>query len=228
MRKLRSVSPVTRKGDLADGQQTPADVLRYLLYLPEHYAADVDRSWPLVLCLHGAGERGSDLDSAAAEGIPRLAEAGHEFPFVIVTPQCPEPSQWVPEVTTLAGLLNDVVAEYRIDLSRIYVTGFSMGGFGTWSLAIRYPERFAAIAPISGGLWNQSVAPIRHLPVWTFHGEEDDTVPIASTEEIVAGLTALDADVRFTRYPGVGHDCWTQTYENPEFYDWLLAQRRTR
>lgn len=227
MRKLRSVTPAARKHELLDGDPAPADVLPYLLHLPEDYDPDSERRWPLVLFLHGAGERGSDLDSAMGHGIPKLAEAGHEFPFVIATPQCPESSQWVAEVTTLAGLLDDVAADYRIDPSRIYATGLSMGGFGTWSLAIRYPERFAAIAPICGGLWNQRVDRIRRLPVWTFHGEEDKTVPIEFTEEIVAGLEVLGADVRFTRYPGVEHDSWTRTYANPDLYDWLLSHRRT-
>ncbi|WP_255945239.1 carboxylesterase family protein [Streptomyces odontomachi] len=226
MHKLRCVTPATREHELVDGDPTPADVLRYLLHLPEDYHSDSERRWPLVLFLHGAGQRGSDLDSVTDQGIPKLAEAGHEFPFVIATPQCPESSQWVTEVTTLAGLLDDVAADCRIDPSRIYATGLSMGGFGTWSLAIRYPERFAAIAPICGGLWNQGVDPIRHLPVWTFHGEEDKTVPIEFTEEIVAGLEALGADVRFTRYPGVEHDSWTRAYDNPDLYAWLLAHRR--
>jgi predicted peptidase len=227
MRKLRSVTPAAHKHELLDGDPAPSDVLPYLLHLPEAYDSDSERRWPLVLFLHGAGERGSDLDSVTGQGIPKLAEAGHEFPFVIATPQCPESSQWVAELTTLAGLLDNVAAAYRIDSSRIYATGLSMGGFGTWSLAIRYPERFAAIAPICGGLWNQGVDRIRRLPVWTFHGEEDKTVPIEFTEKIVAGLEALGADVRFTRYPGVGHDSWTQTYDNPDLYDWLLAHRRT-
>jgi predicted peptidase len=227
MRKLRSVTPAAREHELLDGEPAPADVLPYLLHLPEDYDSDPERRWPLVLFLHGAGERGCDLDSVACHGIPKLAEAGREFPFVIATPQCPESSQWVAEVTTLAGLLDDVAAGYRIDPSRVYATGLSMGGFGTWSLAVRYPERFAAIAPICGGLWHQGVDRIRRLPVWAFHGEEDKTVPIEFTETIVAGLEALGADVRFTRYPGVEHDSWTRTYDNPDLYDWLLAQRRT-
>lgn len=229
MRKVRSVTPAARKHELPDGAPgpAPADVLPYLVHLPEDYDADSGRGWPLVLFLHGAGERGSDLDSATVHGLPKLAEAGHEFPFVIATPQCPESSQWVAELTTLAGLLDDVAADYRIDPSRVYATGLSMGGFGTWSLAVRYPERFAAIAPVCGGLWLQDVAPIRHLPVWAFHGEEDNTVPIELTEEIVAGLEALGADVRFTRYEGVGHDSWTRTYDNPDLYTWLLAHHRT-
>ncbi len=210
----------------ATASRPPADALRYLVHLPDDYDADREKLWPLVLFLHGAGERGSDIDLAAVHGPPMLADAGREFPFVLVTPQCAESSQWVAEVSTLSALLDEVVAAHRIDPARISVTGLSMGGFGTWSLAVRYPERFAAIAPICGGLWMQSAAPVRSLPVWAFHGDADDVVPISATEQIVTELQSLDADVRFTRYAGVGHDSWTETYANPEFYDWLLSHRR--
>ncbi|WP_337006064.1 MULTISPECIES: dienelactone hydrolase family protein [unclassified Microbacterium] len=226
MRRSRHIAPASRSSDVRDGEPTPADSLRYLVHLPDDYDTDPDKLWPLVLFLHGAGERGSDLDSAAVHGPPKLADAGHEFPFVLVTPQCAESSQWVAELSTLSALLDEVGATHRIDPSRVSVTGLSMGGFGTWSLAVRYPDRFAAIAPVCGGLWMQSAAPIRHLPVWAFHGDADDVVPIAATEQIVTELEALDADVRFTRYADVGHDSWTETYDNPELYDWLLAHRR--
>jgi predicted peptidase len=226
MRRSRHITPAVRTSDVRDDAPTPADVLRYLVHLPDAYDADPGRPWPLVLFLHGAGERGSDLDLAAVHGPPRLADDGHEFPFILVTPQCAESSQWVAELSTLSGLLDEVVSTHRVDPARISVTGLSMGGFGTWSLAVRYPDRFAAIAPICGGLWMQSAAPIRHLPVWAFHGDADDVVPISATEEITSELRSLDADVRFTRYAGVGHDSWTETYDNPELYDWLLSHRR--
>lgn len=228
MRRFTHITPAVRSSDVRDGEQTPADALRYLIHLPADYDADPGRRWPLVLFLHGSGERGSELDLAAMHGPPKLADAGHEFPFVLVTPQCPEPSQWIAELSTLSGLLDEVVAAHRIDPARISVTGLSMGGYGTWSLAVRYPDRFAAIAPICGGMWLQSAAPIRDVPVWTFHGDADDVVPISATEQIVTELRSVGADVRFTRYPGVGHDSWTETYENPEFYDWLVSHRRTR
>lgn len=226
MRRLQSASPASRTAEISSGGSSPADTLRYLIHLPEEYDADPRKRWPLVLFLHGAGERGADLDLAATHGPPKLADAGQEFPFVLVTPQCPLESQWVPEVTTLSVLLDEVAAEHRIDSERVYLTGLSMGGYGSWSMAVRYPDRFAAIAPICGGLWIQSAAPIRDIPVWTFHGEDDTVVPITFTEELVDELDSLGADVRFTRYPGTGHDSWTQTYENPEFYDWLLSHRR--
>lgn len=226
MRRSRHITPAARQSDVRDDAPTPADVLRYLVHLPDDYDADPGRLWPLVLFLHGSGERGSDLDLAAVHGPPRLADDGHEFPFILVTPQCGESSQWVAEVSTLSRLIDEVVSMLRVDPARISVTGLSMGGFGTWSLAVRYPDRFAAIAPICGGLWMQSAAPIRHLPVWAFHGDADDVVPISATEEITSELRSLDADVRFTRYAGVGHDSWTETYDNPELYDWLLSHRR--
>lgn len=226
MRRSRHITPAVRLSDVRDDAPTPPDVLRYLVHLPDDYDADPGKLWPLVLFLHGAGERGSDLDLAAVHGPPRLADAGHEFPFILVTPQCGESSQWVAELSTLSGLVDEVVSTHRVDPARVSVTGLSMGGFGTWSLAVRYPDRFAAIAPICGGLWMQSAAPIRHVPVWAFHGDADDVVPISASEEIITELRSLDADVRFTRYAGVGHDSWTETYDNPELYEWLLSHRR--
>lgn len=228
MRRSTHITPAVRSSDVRDGEQAPADALRYLIHLPADYDADPGRRWPLVLFLHGSGERGSELDLAAMHGPPKLADAGHEFPFVLVTPQCPEPSQWIAELSTLSGLLDEVVAAHRIDPARVAVTGLSMGGYGTWSLAVRYPDRFAAIAPICGGMWLQSAAPLQNTPVWAFHGDADDVVPISATEQIVTELRSVGADVRFTRYPGVGHDSWTETYENPEFYDWMLSHRRPR
>lgn len=228
MRRSRHITPTVRSSDVRDGEQTPADTLRYLIHLPEDHDADPDRRWPLVLFLHGAGERGSELDLAAVHGPPKLADAGHEFPFVLVTPQCPESSQWIAELSTLSGLLDEVMEAHRIDPARVAVTGLSMGGYGTWSLAVRYPDRFAAIAPICGGMWLQSAAPLQNTPVWAFQGDADDVVPISATEQVVTELRSVGADVRFTRYPGVGHDSWTETYENPEFYDWMLSHRRPR
>ncbi len=120
----------------------------YLLYLPEGYA-EQEASWPLLLFLHGAGERGDSLDLVNVHGPPKLIEQGQGFPFIVVSPQCPVEQRW--SVKTLDKLLNDIAAQYRVDEDRIYVTGLSMGGFGTWNLAARFPHRFAAIAPICGG-----------------------------------------------------------------------------
>ena len=123
--------------------------LRYQLFLPSRYAEDRKKSWPLMLFLHGAGERGSDVERVKKHGPPRLVARRKAFPFVVVSPQCPEGERWKPD--TLTALLDDVVSRYRIDEDRVYVTGLSLGGFGTWALAGEDPGRFAAIAPICGG-----------------------------------------------------------------------------
>jgi poly(3-hydroxybutyrate) depolymerase len=125
--------------------------LRYLLYLPESYSRQKGQKWPLLLFLHGAGERGNDLNLVKKHGPPKLMEQGKEFPFIVVAPQCPSESWWTEELDALAALLDEVQSRYAVDPDRVYLTGLSMGGFGTWTLACRYPERFAAIAPICGG-----------------------------------------------------------------------------
>jgi predicted peptidase len=198
--------------------------LRYLLYLPEDYAADHERRWPLILFLHGAGERGADLARIKAHGLPNVLEGKRDFPFVVVSPQCPPRERWRPDL--LAALLDEIEATYRIDSERIYVTGLSMGGFGTWALAILQPRRFAAIAPVCGGGRPEEVAAIKHVPAWVFHGALDDIVPLEHSTVMVEALRAVGGDVRFTVYPDLAHDSWTPTYENPELYEWLLAHRR--
>ena len=125
--------------------------MEYLLFLPESYAQSTNQKFPLILFLHGAGERGRDLDSVKRHGIPKIVETNPDFPFIAVSPQCPEDSWWTSELHTINGLIEEAVEKYQVDTSRIYLTGLSMGGFGTWSLASMYPERFAAIAPVCGG-----------------------------------------------------------------------------
>lgn len=196
--------------------------LDYLLYLPPDYAQK--DSWPLMLFLHGAGERGHDLKLVEIHGPPKLIEQGKQFPFIVVSPQCPTDRWWHP--IELTALLDDVVARYKVDRDRIYVTGLSMGGFGTWMLAAYAPDRFAAIAPICGGgepAWGTRLA---HLPIWVFHGAKDPAVPLKRSEDMVDALKKKGNNVQFTVYPTAGHDSWTATYNNPEFYRWLLSQKR--
>ena len=189
----------------------------YLLYLPEGYNAS-QAEWPLVLFLHGAGERGSDLEKVKFHGLPKHIAAGEQFPFIAVSPQCPEGQWW--DLKMLSGLLDHIEANYRVDKDRIYLTGLSMGGFGT------EPCRFAAIAPVCGGGQASSACSIKNLPVWVFHGARDNIVPLSASEEMVKALERCGGDVRFTVYPEAGHDSWTETYQNPELYKWLLDQRR--
>ena len=202
----------------------------YLLYLPDGYATS-KREWPLILFLHGAGERGDDPAKIASHGPPKMiARENHAFPFIIVSPQCPAEEWWSNpmQVRFLNALLDDVVARYRVDRSRIYLTGLSMGGFGTWSLAAAHPERFAAIAPICGGGDPAVAARLAGLPIWVFHGAKDPTVPLRKSEEMVEALKKAGADVKFTVYPEAAHDSWSATYANPGLYDWFLQHRNKR
>ncbi|GAF70929.1 unnamed protein product, partial [marine sediment metagenome] len=180
---------------------------------------------PMILFLHGAGERGSDIEDVKRHGLPKEIEAGRELPFVTVSPQCEEGAMW--DADALGCLVDEVARAQDVDPTRIYVTGLSMGGRGTWELAVRYPKRFAAIAPVCGWahpLWARRV---RRMGVWVFHGALDAVVRMEKTLNIIRELKALHADVSFTVYPMATHDSWTETYANPDLYDWFLA-RRTR
>jgi predicted peptidase len=206
----------------------------YLLFLPDGYEAKSKKRWPLIFFLHGIGERGSDLWKVKVHGPPKVAEKMTDFPFVVVSPQCPDGEWWSSE--TLMALLDDVIDHHKIDTNRIYLTGLSMGGFGAWSLALERPERFAAVVPICGGgnprylnSYDASrKAALKSLPFWVFHGDKDTAVTIDESQRMVDALKKFGCDVKFTIYPGVGHDSWTQTYANPELYDWLLRHQRSR
>jgi predicted peptidase len=213
----------------ADGGQssqqldTQVDVqLSYLLALPEDY--DQQESWPLLLFLHGAGERGDDLEMVKKHGPPKLISGGKEFPFIVVSPQCRENVWWEP--IELTALLDEIIKTHKVDEDRIYVTGLSMGGFGTWRLGAYAPQRFAAIAPICGGGEGYWARRFPHLPTWVFHGAKDKGVPLERSQEMVDAIKKNGGEPKFTIYPEAGHDSWTETYDNPEFYEWLLAQKR--
>ena len=196
----------------------------YLLSLPAGYE-DSDRRWPLMLFLHGSGESGESLAKVKANGPPKLIALNERaFPCIVVSPQSPGRG-WNPDY--LAALLDDICATYRVDPERVYLTGLSMGGYGTWMLAAAHPDRFAAIVPICGGGNPVDADKLKGLPIWAFHGAEDKTVKLENSEKMVDALKAVGSDVKFTVYPGVGHDSWTETYANPELYDWLFAQKRT-
>lgn len=200
--------------------------VNYLLYLPEDYEKS-DKPYPLMLFLHGAGESGSNLANVKKHGPPKLIAAGKTFPFIVVSPQSPG-GGWNPEA--LDGLLDEIESKYRVDKDRVYLTGLSMGGGGTWMLAATHPDRFAAIAPVCGAIRSEAAkvtaSKIKDIPVWAFHGAKDPTVPIARTEEMVKELKEAGADPKFTVYPEAKHDSWTETYDNPALYEWFLAHKR--
>jgi predicted peptidase len=202
--------------------------LRYLLFLPQEYRTHDQQGerWPLILFLHGMGERGDDLELVKIHGIAKIVETQPDFPFIALSPQCPDGTMWWHHNLILKGLLEEVIAHHAVDPDRVYLTGLSMGGYGTWSLAMAYPQMFAAIAPICGGGMPEWAMTLKEVPVWAFHGAEDPFVPLEQSQRMVDALRAQGGDVRFTIYPGVGHDSWTQTYENPELYQWFLQHRR--
>ena len=206
----------------------------YLLFLPKGYEAEPQKKWPLLMFLHGAGERGTNVWLVAVHGPPKLVRSQPDFPFILVSPQCPTDQRWNPEA--LVKLLDQIEASQRVDKSRVYLTGLSMGGFGTWSLGMRYPERFAAIAPICGGgdwlevrLGSRKNGPaLKSLPVWAFHGAKDSVVPLSESERMINVLktAAGNENAKLTVYPEANHDSWTATYNNPELFEWFLEHRR--
>lgn len=209
----------------------------YLLYLPDGYGADAAKHWPLILFLHGAGERGSDVWKVAAHGPPKIDTTSTNFPFIVVSPQCPAGKIWSDEL--LMALLDDIESTYSVDTHRVYLTGLSMGGYGTWSLGMKYPERFAAIAPICGGgqtidivLAQNSYDPkrladLKTLGIWAFHGGKDPVVPTNESMHMVDMLKKAGCtDIKLTIYPNALHDSWTQTYANPDLFQWFLAHSR--
>jgi len=199
--------------------------LPYWLYLPDGYDPK-GRPWPLVLFLHGAGERGDDLELLKKHGIPKLIAAGRKFPFVCVAPQCPAEWWWQPH--ELLALLDDLTASLAVDADRVYGTGMSMGGYGTWATALTEPRRFAAIAPVCGGGNPFLAGRIVRLPVWAFHGAMDEAVPLEESRKMVAALRSRNArEVRLTIYENLPHNCWDAAYDTAELYDWLLSHKRT-
>ncbi len=238
----------------------------YLLSLPTGYDAASDKKWPVILFLHGAGERGTDPWKVAVHGPPKLIrgpvpppapEPGTKAPrapapetaearalreqsaaflkanFIVVSPQCPAGTWW--DDDGVLALLDEITANHRTDPRRHYLTGLSMGGFGTWSLAMKYPERFAAIVPICGGgnptdvrrSAREKKTALLSLGVWVFHGAKDPTVALAESETMVAALKKTGvSDLQLTVYPEATHDSWTETFNNPELYTWLLKHQR--
>ncbi len=237
------------------GSTTVTTTVRYLLYFPADYGKDTAKKWPLILSLHGSGEMGDNLELVKRTGLPEALAQIKDFPFVVVAPQLPAPeihgdqtyaySQNDPYAYLLAygwrqmndalyALLDQLTTSYAIDDHRIYLTGLSMGGFGTWDLALHSPGRFAAIVPIAGGYYYgdtsapDDICALKDTPVWAFHGEEDEAVPYTLSQILVDALLACGgatAEAKLTLYPNTGHNgSWQQAYADPTLYQWLLDQ----
>jgi predicted peptidase len=194
----------------------------FLLYFPDDYTPD--KNWPLLVFLHGIGERGDDLEKVKVHGPPKRIEQGYEYPFIVAAPQCPADSRW--SVSKLDNWLTWLLTQLPVDKKRIYLTGLSMGGLGTWAWAADQPDRFAAIAPVCGGGEVRSAEMLTKLPIWAFHGALDPVIPISRSQEMIDAISALGGNVQFTIYHDATHDSWTKTYDNPELVNWFLKHHK--
>jgi len=207
-------------------------------------AIEPGRRYPLVVFLHGAGERGRDNEKQLKYLPTWMTEPAlrERHPCFLLAPQCREDERWVdiswadkkstpqgPPTTDMLAViagLNAAIAAEPVDPGRIYLTGLSMGGYGSWDLAARQPERFAAILPICGG-GDEATAPrLAKLPIWCFHGDADKVVPVERSRTMIAAVRAAGGDPKYSELPGVGHDSWTPAYRDPAVLDWLVSQRQ--
>jgi predicted peptidase len=198
--------------------------LQYLLHTPSGAGAeDTRRKHPVILFLHGAGERGNDPGILKGYCLPKVVEEQPDFPFIVISPQCPTGQWWVYDPPLLMSLLDYVVRHYFGDDRRIYLTGASMGGYGAWMLGTLYPQHFAAIVPVSAPALEKTadVCALRNTPIWAWHGSADMTVPPEQTESMIEALRACGGTPEVTYVAGADHELTTAVYEQTELYSWL-------
>jgi predicted peptidase len=207
------------------GEFSPSMKIDYLLYLPKEYKEDDGKKWPLILFLHGAGERGDNAKFVEIWGPAQIVEE-KDLPFVVLSPQCPSDKSWATVLPLVKELLDEIILTYRVDLSRMYVTGLSMGGYGTFLMMENYSKYFAAYAPICGGGNPMAVSRYAHVPGWVFHGDQDNAVPLSASQVMVDSLKAKGAEVKFTVYKGMDHYSWIPAYAESGLFEWFLTIRK--
>ena len=203
--------------------------LKYLIYLPKDY---LTKKYPLVLFLHGAGERGTNLKDIEIHGLPKLVRNGKKFPFIIIAPQCPLNLWWSDPlpVDLLSKLVSDIVMKYGIHKNNVFCTGLSMGGYGTLALSIKNPKLFSAIIPICGGMDIKNffdILNLKDLPIWLFHGDKDEVIPLENSQSIYKVLKPVNKNIKLTVYKGVDHNSWDRAYDDNELYKWMLSHKET-
>ncbi len=206
----------------SDGAKVP-----YLIYLPKNYSTESDQEFALLYFLHGRGESNGPLSLVAKWGPPKFAARGDDLPYIIVSPQCPRSDRWSSDTQQkrLTELLDAITNRYRVNEDSIFLTGLSMGGYGTWTMATNSPARFAAVAPICGGGDPAKAANLVDVPIWVFHGDQDKPVPFEKSVKMVDAIKeAGGTQIRFTTMENVGHNCWSAAYATPELYQWMRAQ----
>ncbi len=199
--------------------------LRYLLYPPK---IEAEVPYPLIIFLHGVGERGDDLELVKKYGLPHYVETSEvKLPAYIAVPQCPADVRWHDELEALDAMLDDLLAQNPIDPSRVYLTGFSLGGFGTWAWALRSPERFAAIMPVGGsGFLTDELERLKNKPIWIVHSAADPVVSIRGADEIAVSLARLGSNFGYLRYPDATHGQTSdRAFADMALYRWMLAQK---
>ena len=209
---------------LASGKSVP-----YLLYLPEKYDEKSTKKWPVILFLHGRGESRGPLSIVAKWGPPRMAARGDNLPYIIISPQCPADQRWTtPEqVKAILNLLAHISKSFPADSRRIYLTGLSMGGYGSWKLAAEHGNLFAAVAPVCGAGNPEDAEKLKDIPVWAFHGTEDRAVPYQRSLEMVEAIQKAGGNkVRFTTLKHIGHNSWSAAYATPELFEWFNRYTR--
>jgi predicted peptidase len=223
---------------------------KYQVYVPASFAPS--KKWPVVFFLHGYGGRGKDGEGQMEQGLPVRLRETKDFPAIVVMPQSREGAWWGdPEMEAQAfAALDAAMKEFNGDPDRIYLTGLSMGGYGTWAFGYKYPEKFAALVPVCGGVvanrrflsppawhpltvkpddpYGETASRLTKVPIWAFHGEADPRVPVTESRKLTEAVKARGGDVRYTEYPGVAHNSWDKAYWEEELIPWLLAQRKTR
>ncbi len=194
----------------------------YTIETPTHYNSDGIDKHPLLIFLHGAGERGEDLNMLGVHGPLKLMKQGKKFDAIVLAPLCPSDVWW--ETDLLQNTLEEVLRKYRVDKSQIFLTGLSMGGYGTWLWAGKHPNQFKRIAPICGGGNTADAEKLVHIPTWAFHGGKDDVVLPEESQKMVDAIKAAGGNPKLTIYPNADHDSWTETYDNNDFWEWLLSK----
>lgn len=200
--------------------------LGYLLYLPQNYRPQEGKHWPLLIFLHGSGERGSDLSLVKKYPLPGLIDNRPDFPFVVASPQCPPDLRWTDLADAVIALLDHLLARQRLDPRRVSLTGLSMGGQGVWHIGALHPNRFAALVPVAGRTppdphFQDRLYWLKTVPTWVFHGGKDDVVPPSHSIELAGLLQSHGGDVRLTLFPDAGHPASKETYTNAELFAWL-------
>lgn len=200
----------------------------YLVSVPDDESAAEDGKLPLMLFLHGRGESNGPLSLVAKWGPPRLIAKGESLPYIVVSPQCPTDDSWASETQQqrLVELLDEIIKQHPVDTDRVYLTGLSMGGFGSWRLATDHPDRFAAVVPVCGGGQPESAAKLVDIPIWVFHGDQDRAVPFKLSVQMVDAIRAAGGTkVRFTTLEHYGHNTWSPAYGTAELYQWISRHR---